>query len=157
VSPNSHLGEVSTSYFTHSTPLGSTIPQRKMIGSNLLMIMKHCTKFQVSTISHTRGEVSISSTSNLTPFTPLGSTINNSKKNYWILLSWQYAHILMIYEALYKVSSLCNQPSQRRRDHKLFHTLHPLGSTITQRTRGPWATSLTWVALANIEMFFFQY
>jgi hypothetical protein len=24
----------------------------------------------------------------------------------------------------------------------------------SQRTRGPWATSLTWVALANIEMFF---
>jgi hypothetical protein len=55
------------------------------------MIMKHCTKFQVSVISHLRGEVSTRY------FTPHPSWIhNNSEKNYWILLSWQYAHLLMI-------------------------------------------------------------
>ena len=44
--------------------------------AHLLMIMKHLTKFQVSMISHLRGEVS---TSYFTLSTPLGSTITQRK------------------------------------------------------------------------------
>jgi hypothetical protein len=42
--------------------------------AHLLIILKHCTKFQVSMISHLRGEVS---TSYFKPSTPLGSTITH--------------------------------------------------------------------------------
>jgi hypothetical protein len=77
-----HLRDVSTGYFTHPTPLGSTIIQRQIIGSSLVL-------------------------------TICASTNDN--------------------EALYKVLSLYGQPSQRRSEHKIFHTPTPLGSTITQK------------------------
>ena len=55
------------------------------------MIIKHCTKFQVSMISHLRREVSTRY------FTLHPSWIHhNSKKNHWILLFWRYAHLLII-------------------------------------------------------------
>jgi hypothetical protein len=44
--------------------------------AHLLMIMKHCTQFQVPMISHLKGEVS---TSYFKPSTPLGSTITERK------------------------------------------------------------------------------
>jgi hypothetical protein len=85
------------------------------------MIMKHLTKFQVSIISHLRGEVS---TSYFTLSTPLGSTITKTEK----LLDPPLLTICTSTndnEASYKVSSFYDQVSQRRGEHKLFQTLHP--------------------------------
>jgi hypothetical protein len=67
---------------------------------------------------------------------------HNSKKNDWILLSWQCAHLLNDNEVLYKVSSLYDQPSQRRSEHKLFHTLHP--TWIHHNSKKNYWTLLSW-------------
>ena len=85
--------------------------------AHILMIMKHCTKFQVSIISHLRGEVS---TSYFTLSTPLGSTITQRK----IIGSSSLTICTTTNdnEALYKVSSLYDQPSQSKSEHKIFHT-----------------------------------
>jgi hypothetical protein len=84
------------------------------------MIMKHSTKFQVSTISHLGGE---ESTSYFKSSTPLGSTITHRK-----IIDPPFLTICTSTnnnEALYKVSRLYDKPSQRRSEHKLFQTLHP--------------------------------
>jgi hypothetical protein len=94
-------GEESTIYFTPSTSLGSTITRRKIIGSSVLTI---CTStddnealYKVSSlysiISHLRRKVSAHKLSH----TLQPSWIHhNSKKNYWILPSSQYAYLLII-------------------------------------------------------------
>jgi hypothetical protein len=100
--------------------------------THLLMIMKHCTKFQsclwsVFMISHLRGELSTSC------FTPSPSWINhNSTKNNWILLSWQYAHLLVIMKHCTKfqistISHLVGDVSTRQTYRKYINTcLHIL-------------------------------
>jgi hypothetical protein len=123
VSTTSHLGgEESTSYFKSSTPLGSTITQRKIIGSSCPdnMHMKHCTKFQVSMINHLRGEVSTSYFKSPTLLDP--PQLKEKLLDPPVLTICTFTNDN---EALYKVSSLYHQPSQRRSEHKLFQTLHP--------------------------------
>ena len=134
--------------------------------THLQMAIKHCTKFQVSLISHKGGEVSISY---FILSTPLGSTItqrkviesscpkictctNDNEALYKVIQEEKRAPVishptpLWIHqnskkmldplilpiqtstndnEASQKVSSLYDQPSQRTSEHKLFHTLQP--------------------------------
>jgi hypothetical protein len=84
------------------------------------MTMKHSTKFQVSTISHLGGE---ESARYFKSSTPLGSTITQRKiMDPPVLTICTFTNDN---EAFHKVSSLYNQPSRRRSEHKLFQTLHP--------------------------------
>jgi hypothetical protein len=93
------------------------------------MIMKHFTKFQVSMISHLRGEVS---KIYFKSSTPLGSTITQ-KKTYWILLSWQYAHVLMIMKhcTKFQVSMISHLRGEVNTSYSKPSS--PLWSTVTQR------------------------
>jgi hypothetical protein len=69
--------------------------------AQLLIIMKHSTKFQVSRISHLRREVSTRY------FTPHPSWIHhNSKKNYWILLSWRYVLMIIKHCTKFQISMI---------------------------------------------------
>jgi hypothetical protein len=175
-------GEVSISYFILSTPLGSTITQRKVIESpcpiictfvpmtmkhctkssrrrsehqlfhtlhsygstkipkncwilsfclykHLLLIMKHHTKFQVSMISHLRGEVS---TSYFKHPTPLGSTITK-RKIIGSPLSWQYAHLLIIMKHLTKFHVSMISHLRGEVSTSYFTPSTPLWSTISHR------------------------
>jgi hypothetical protein len=84
--------------------------------THLQMAMKHCTKFQVSLISHKGGEVSISY---FILSTPLGSTIIQRK---------------VIESSCPKICTCTYDNEQitkssRRSECQLFHTLHPYGST----------------------------
>jgi hypothetical protein len=93
--------------------------------THLQMAMKHCTKFQVSLISHKGGEVSIGY---FILSTPLVSTIIQRK-----VIKSSCPKICTCTndnEALYKVI-------WRRSEHQLFHTLHPYKSTkILQKNAG---------------------
>jgi hypothetical protein len=71
---------------------------------------------------HVSTLLSISEYNLLTPSTPLGSTITHRK----IIGSScpDNMHIPNDNEAFHKVLSFCDRPPTRRREHKLFHTLH---------------------------------
>jgi hypothetical protein len=86
--------------------------------AHLQMAMKHCTKFQVSLISHKGEEVSISYFILSVPFA--------SKKSNWILLSQNYAHLQMTMKHGTK-------SSKRRSEHQLFNILQPYGSNTIQK------------------------
>jgi hypothetical protein len=92
--------------------------------THLQMAIKHCTKFQVSLVSHKGGEVNISY---FILSTPLGSTITQRK---------------VIESSCPKICT-CTQmtmkhctKSSRRSEHQLFHTLHPYGSTKFRKIAG---------------------
>jgi hypothetical protein len=125
VSTIGHLGgEESASYFTPSTSLGSTITHRK---NNWTLLYRQYTHFQM--------------TSYFTPSTSLGSTITQKKK-------WLDPPVLTIFistndnEVLLKFSSLYDQPSQRRSEHKLFYMLH--SSWIHHKSKKNYWILLSW-------------
>jgi hypothetical protein len=101
--------------------------------AHLLMIMNHCLMFQVSTLSHLVGEVSIRYS---TPFTLLGSTITHLKDiscrnahlghQNWYRMNFTLNSLVLTMcistndsEALYKIPSLYDQTSRRSENRVL--------------------------------------
>jgi hypothetical protein len=86
------------------------------------MAMKHCTKIQVSLISHKEGEVSISyfmHTLHSSWIHHNSKKIESSCPKNMHMYKWQMKH--------------CTKSYKRRSKHQLFHTLHPFGSTTIQK------------------------
>ena len=98
----------------------------------------HMYKWQWSIVqSHLGGEAS---TSYFTPYTPMDPPKFQKKLLDPLILPIQTSN--NDNEASYKVSSLYNQPSQRRSEHKLFHTLHP--SLIHHNSKKNYWILLSW-------------
>jgi hypothetical protein len=91
-------GEESTSYLKPSTPLGSTITQRQILDPPVLTICTSTNDNEASyKVSSLYGKPSQRRSEHKLFQTLHPSWIHhNSKKSYWILLSRQYAHLLMI-------------------------------------------------------------